>query len=79
MALRNEVQSWARCTECGDVLWCEVSVHDQAVICTCGGVWLKNAEYFKTDGLDPTFKEAEMEAILLAERTERTVSTTRSR
>ena len=63
--LVQNLQAWAKCLGCEEILWTESSPHDQACGCACGGIHIKNTIIIGTP--DNTFTEAEMEAILEAE------------
>jgi hypothetical protein len=65
MALIDNLQSWAKCSECGEVLWCETSTDEQRCGCICGGLRLHDGVTYGT--IDETFTSEDMETILEAE------------
>ncbi len=57
-----DLQSWGKCSGCGEILWVEPSEHDQKCACICGGLLLHNN--LVTGETDPTFYETDMQVLL---------------
>lgn len=56
------INGYAKCSECSDVLWTEVSAVHQAVTCTCSSCTVDESTVSGSN--DETFGDAEMEAFL---------------
>lgn len=61
----SDIQAFAKCAGCGEILWAEVSLHDQKAGCVCGGVQIENATV--TGDVDASFTVSDMELILQGE------------
>ncbi len=61
-SILDSIQAFAKCAKCAEILWTEVSEHDQKAGCLCGGVQIENA--IVTGDVDASFVSANMESIL---------------
>lgn len=59
------VQAFAKCSECGDVLWTDVSSVPQAVACRCGHTTV--VEDVVTGPVDQSFAPQSLQGLLDAE------------
>jgi len=67
MALEvSDLQSWAKCSGCSTVMWCEVSDSRQRCACACGALSLDD-DVVIGESSDLTFTAEAMQSVLDAE------------
>jgi hypothetical protein len=56
------IDRYARCLNCGDVCWTVASPQDQAVVCSCGFLKIKNGDIIQAIGsIDTGFGDEQMQ------------------
>lgn len=56
-------EAYGKCVECGDVCWTDFSPLDQAVICSCGKLEIRNFDIVRGE-CDPAWSDSEMIAYI---------------
>ncbi len=58
-----DLQSWAKCSICGTIMWVEQSIDEQRCVCKCGAIQLHDEMLIGTDD-DKSFSESDMQTVL---------------
>ncbi len=63
----DDLDCWGKCTECGQILWCEKSPYSQSCGCLCGKLIMVNGKIVNRKGFDRSFKDSDMQNELNSE------------